>query len=93
MMAELVLSSPTINTKCRRFPPQSQTVSAGGSGDLAGGVVLARVPWPRSRDFFFFFFQKSLSGTEKKLRWSEGRLTGAGSVSAEQLPGEFCLNV
>lgn len=77
MMAELGLSSPTINTKCRRFPPQSQSVSAARSGDLAGGVVLARVPWPQSRDLLFFFFlQKSLSGTEKELRLSEGRLGG-----------------
>ena len=76
MMAVLGLSSPTVNTKCRRFPPQSQRVSAAWSGDLAGGVVLARVPWPRSRDFFFFFLQKSLSGTEKELRLSEGRLGG-----------------
>lgn len=73
MMAELVLSSPTSNTKCRRFPPQSQTVSPPGLEIWPGALSWPGFPGLEAGTFFFF---KSLSGTEKELRLSQGRLGG-----------------
>lgn len=53
MMAELVLSSPTINTKCRRFPPQSQTVSPPGLEIWPGALSWPGFPGPEAGTFFF----------------------------------------
>ena len=65
-----------------------------------GALSWPGFPGPEAGTFFFFFAKVLKWNWEgaalvwgQAWRWGWGRLTGAGSVSADQLPGEFCLNV